>query len=160
MPGYFILFGAIKIVSNHYLMSKFLLHSNIYLLYCSFSSDALLILSFWAGSFSVVWLFHVGILPYNLWFLKTIRIILLWVLEGVSQCYCDTEFRSAQFSCSVCPTQWDPMDCRMPGLPVHHQLPEFTQIHVHWVGDTIQTSHSLSSPSSAFNLSQHQGLFK
>ena len=49
----------------------------------------------------------------------------------------------------------------MPGLPVHHQLPEFTQTHVHWVSDAIQLSHPLSSPSlSAFNLSQHQGLFK
>ena len=51
------------------------------------------------------------------------------------------------------------MDCSMPGLPVHHQLPEFTQTHVHWVGDAIQPSHPLSSPSPlAFNLSQHQGL--
>ena len=48
-----------------------------------------------------------------------------------------------------------------PGLSVHHQLPEFTQTHVHWVSDTIQPSHPLSSPSPpAFNLSQHQGLFK
>ena len=53
------------------------------------------------------------------------------------------------------------MDCSMPGLPVHHQLPEFTQTHVHWVSDAIQPSHPLSSPSPpAFNLSQHQGLFK
>ena len=53
------------------------------------------------------------------------------------------------------------MDCSMPGLPVHHQLPEFTQTHVHWVGDAIQPSHPLSSPSPpAFNLSQHQGLFQ
>ena len=55
----------------------------------------------------------------------------------------------------------DPMKCSTPGLPVHHQLPEFTQTHVHWVGDAIQLSHPLSSPSPpAFNLSQHQGLFK
>ena len=48
-----------------------------------------------------------------------------------------------------------------PGLPVHHQLPEFTQTHVHWVSDAIQPSHPLSSPSPpAFNLSQHQGLFQ
>ena len=40
-----------------------------------------------------------------------------------------------------CPTLWDPMDCSMPGLPVHHQLPEFTQTHVHWIGDAIQPSH-------------------
>ena len=49
------------------------------------------------------------------------------------------------------------MDCCTPGLPVHHQLPEFTQIHVHWVSDAIQLSHPLSSPSPpTFNLSQHQ----
>ena len=53
------------------------------------------------------------------------------------------------------------MDCSMPGFPVHHQLPEFTQTHVHWVGDVFQLSHPLSSPSPpTFNLSQHQGLFK
>ena len=66
--------------------------------------------------------------------------------------------------CSVaqlCLTLCDPMECSMPGLHVHHQLPEFTQTHAHWVGDAIQPSHPLSSPSSpTFNLSQHQGLFK
>ena len=60
-----------------------------------------------------------------------------------------------------CPTLCNPMDCSMPGLPVHHQPPEFTQIHLHWVGDAIQPSHPLSSPSPpAFNLSQHHGLFQ
>ena len=55
----------------------------------------------------------------------------------------------------------DPMDCSRPGLLVHHQLPEPTQTHVHWVCDAIQPSHPLSSPSpSAFNISQQQGLFK
>ena len=55
----------------------------------------------------------------------------------------------------------DPMDCSTSGFPVHHQLPEFTQTRVHWVGDAIQPSHPLSSPSPpAFSLSQHQGLFK
>ena len=71
--------------------------------------------------------------------------------------------RSIQFSSAaqLCPTLCDPMDCSMPGLPVHHQLLEFTQTHVHRVGDAIQPSHPLSSPSPpAFNLSQHQGLFK
>ena len=58
-------------------------------------------------------------------------------------------------------TLCNPMDHSMAGLPVNHQLPEFTQNHVHWVGDTIQPSHPLSSLSPpAFNLSQHQGLFK
>ena len=60
-----------------------------------------------------------------------------------------------------CPTLCDPMDCSMPGLPIHHQLPEFTQMHIHWVGDAIQPLHPLSSLSPpTFNLSQHQGLFK
>ena len=55
----------------------------------------------------------------------------------------------------------DSMDCSAPGLPVHHQLAEFTQTQVHWVGDAIQPSHPLSSPSPpTFNLSQCQGLFK
>ena len=53
------------------------------------------------------------------------------------------------------------MDCGTAGLPVHCQLPEFTQTHVHWVGDAIQPSHPLSSPfPPTFNLSQHQGLFQ
>ena len=61
----------------------------------------------------------------------------------------------------LCPTLCDPMDCSMPGLPVHHQLPEFTQSHAHWVGDAIQPSHPLSSPSPPpFNLFQHQILFQ
>ena len=60
-----------------------------------------------------------------------------------------------------CPTLRDPMSCSTPGLPVHHQLPEFTQTHVHRFGDAIQSPHPLLSPSPpAFNLSQHQGLFK
>ena len=60
-----------------------------------------------------------------------------------------------------CPTLCNPMNCHTPGLPVCHQFPEFTQTHVHRVGDAIQPSHPLSSPSPpALNLSQHQGLFK
>ena len=70
-------------------------------------------------------------------------------------CYC--QFSSVAQSCS---TLCNPMDCSTPGLPVHHQLPEFTQTHVHWVSEAIQPSHPLLSPSSAFNLPQHQGLFK
>ena len=53
------------------------------------------------------------------------------------------------------------MNCSTPGLPVHHQLPEFTQTHIHWVGDAMEPSYPLSSPSPpALNLSQHQGLLK
>ena len=67
-------------------------------------------------------------------------------------CYC-IQFSSVSQSC---PTLCNPMNCSTPGLPVHHQIPEPTQTHVHWVGDTIQPSHPLSSPSPpALNLSQH-----
>ena len=60
-----------------------------------------------------------------------------------------------------CLTLCDPMDYSTPGFPVHHQLPELTQTHVHGVADAVQQSHPLLSPSPpAFSLSQHQGLFK
>ena len=68
-----------------------------------------------------------------------------------------------QFSsvAQCCPTLCDHMDCSMPDLPVHHQLPESTQTHVHQVDNAIQVSHSLSSPSPpAFKLPQCQGLFQ
>ena len=61
----------------------------------------------------------------------------------------------------LCLTLCNPMDCSTSGFPVHHQLPEFTQTHVHQVSDAIQPSHPLASPSPpALNLSQHQGLFE
>ena len=69
---------------------------------------------------------------------------------------------SRQFSsvAQLCPTLCDPMDCGIPGIPVHHQLPELAQTHIHWVSEAIQPSHPLVSPyPPAFNLSQHQGLF-
>ena len=72
-------------------------------------------------------------------------------------------FRSVQFSSvsQLCPTLCDLMNCNTPGLPVHHQLLEFTQTHVHRVSDAIQPSHPLLSPSPpVLSLSQHQGLFK
>ena len=69
-----------------------------------------------------------------------------WLISSVSQ---------------SCPTLCHLMDCSTPGFPVHHQLPELTQTHVHRVSDIIQPSHPLSSPSPpAFNLFQHQDLFK
>ena len=71
--------------------------------------------------------------------------------------------QSVQFSsvAQSCPTVCDPMNRSTPGLPVHHQLPEFTQTHVHQVGNDIQPSHPLSSPSPpAPNPSQHQSLFQ
>ena len=69
------------------------------------------------------------------------------------QCYCSVS--------KSCPTICNPMNCSTPGFPVPHNLPEFAQTHVYWVGDAIQPSHPLSSPSPpAFNLPQHQDLFK
>ena len=70
---------------------------------------------------------------------------------------------SVQFSSvtQACPILCDPMDCSAPGFPVHHQLLELAQTHVHWVSNAIQPSYPLSSPSPpAFNLTQHQGLFQ
>ena len=94
----------------------------------------------------------------------------IWIKQGTEslevqvlvltpfQTYCSVQFSSVAQSC---PTLWDPMNCSMPGLPVHHQLPEFTQTHVHQVDDAIQPSHPLLSPSPpAPNLSQHPGLFQ
>ena len=69
---------------------------------------------------------------------------------------------SVQFSLisQSCPTLCDPIDCSIPGFPVFHHILKFAQIHVLWVGDAIQPSHLLSSPSPALHLSQHQGLFQ
>ena len=69
---------------------------------------------------------------------------------------------SVQFSSGtlLCLTLCDHVNRGTPGLPVHHQLPECTQTHVHWVGDAIQPSHPLSSPSPVLNLLPHQDLFK
>ena len=76
----------------------------------------------------------------------------------MKQGYILTHFTSVTQSC---PTLCNPMDCSTPGFPVHHQLQELVQTHVHRFGDAIQSSHPLPSPSPpAFNLSQHQGLFQ
>ena len=90
-----------------------------------------------------------------------------WCWNVLPDCmanYCSSlRLHSVQFSsvAQLCPTLCDPMDCSTPGFPVHHQLPELAQTHVHQVGDAIQPFHPLSSPSlPAFNLSQHQGLFQ
>ena len=77
-------------------------------------------------------------------------------------CFTQYDGVSVQFSsvAQSCLTLCDPMNCSKPGLPVHHQLLEFAQTHVHRVSDAIQPSHPLSSPSPAPNPSQHQGLFQ
>ena len=79
-----------------------------------------------------------------------------------SNTWSDSSFSFPYFSSVTqsCLVLCDPMDCSTPGFPVLHQLPELAQTHVDWVSDAIQLSHPLSSPSSDFNLSQHQGLFQ
>ena len=77
--------------------------------------------------------------------------------SGIFLIYCKLSTVCICSVANLCPTLCDPIDCSTPGLPVPHHFPEFTQFHVHWIHDTIEPSHSLSSPSPpAFNLSQHR----
>ena len=86
------------------------------------------------------------------------RKIILWSESQGKLLYRFSQFSSVAQSC---PSLCDPMNRSTPGLPVHHQLLEFTQTHVHWIGDAVQPSHPLSSPSPpAPSPSQHQGLFQ
>ena len=95
------------------------------------------------------------LLHFNLLWWKGLFFFLVLVLEGLVGLH---QFSSVTQSCL---TLCDPMNCSTPGLPVHHQLSEFTQTHVHWVSDAIQPSHLLLSPSPpAPNPSQHQGLLQ
>ena len=78
-------------------------------------------------------------------------------IHGAAKSQTQLQFSSVTQSClTVC----DPMDCSMPGFPVHHQFPELAQTHIHQVSDAIQPSRPLLSPSPAFSVSQHQGLFQ
>ena len=93
-----------------------------------------------------------------------LHVIIIWnngkirVGKTISTAYDSLQFSSVAQSCLIL---WDPMAYSMPGLPVHHQLPEFTQTHVHRVGDIIQPSHLLLFPSPpVFNLSQNQRLLQ
>jgi len=82
-----------------------------------------------------------------------------FIEKGVN-CICQM-LQSVSSVVQSCLTLCDPMDCSTPGFPVHHQLSELAQTHVHWVGDVIQPSHPLSFPSPpVFNISQHQDLFR
>ena len=82
-----------------------------------------------------------------------------WGSSGVAKN--QTSLRDSVQSVQLYPILCNPMNCSTPGFPVHHQLLECSQTHVHWVGNAIQPSHPLLSPSPpAFNPSQHQGLFQ
>ena len=83
------------------------------------------------------------------------------IIKGGKQKHGGRNTHTSSSVAQSCPSLCDAMNHSTPGLPVHHQLPESTQTHVHWVADAIQPSHPLSSPSPpALNLSQHQCLFK
>ena len=104
----------------------------------------------------IPWWSSLLLCTYN--FSSHIAMIIFYIILLLTKYIC---YQSVFSVTQSCPTLCDPMDCSTSGLSVHHQLPEFTQTHVHWVGDAFQPSHPLSSPSSpTFNLSQHQGLFK
>ena len=117
--------------------------------------------SFW-------WAISLSLTPFLLFFyLQFIFVCLCFEaiiqLKTNSQSLFICSFSSVQFSsvAQSCPTLCNPMNCSTPGLPVHHQLPEITQTHVHRVSDAIQPSHPLSSPPPpAPNPSQHPGLFQ
>ena len=120
-------------------------------------------------AFKVVWFYlrllslrkkvHMSILSFLTCFIFFKWLIMTWYITYIIK-YLSSSFRFSSVTQS-CLTLGNSMDCSTPGLLVHHQLPEFTQTHIHWVSDAIQPSHPLSSPSPpAFNLYQHQGLFK
>ena len=100
--------------------------------------------------------------------IETIKeLVVVRVSRGKEESWIDGTYRAVNLIFMILSVQFslvqslshvwlcDSMNCSTPGLPVHHQLPEFTQTHVHWVSDAIQPSHPLSSPSPTFNLSQH-----
>ena len=138
----------------------------------SLGSGTSLAHTFWLGVHKVIWIeYHSS---RKVWFLSLVidlRMLLrktvfsINLLEGrnirgSSHIYLLMSLHFSSVSQS-CPTLCDRMNRSMPGLPVHHELSELTQTHVHWVCDAIQPSHPLSSPSPpALNLSQHQDLFK
>ena len=107
------------------------------------------------------WLKKIKRIKYLINFLYWFHVeMIIFRYTGLNEIHLKTYFQFSSVSQS-CPTLWDPMNCSMPGLPVHHHLPEFTQTHDHWVGDAIQPSYPLSSPSPpAPNPSQHQSLFQ
>ena len=99
---------------------------------------------------------HIYIAQWFHWVSTLLNDTLVFLLINVKKSRLDSVFKIIQFSSVTqsCLTLFDPMDCSKPGFPVHHQLPELTQTHVHGVGGAIQTFHPLSSPSPpAFNLS-------
>ena len=145
-----------KISDLKYLIN--LPHSNLSTKFqCKLSSNHFLKIT-WCFFY---WLSHIKLFSK----LQNNQLTLYWTINNLFIKYHIKywEFFSEQFSSitQLCPTLCDPKDCSTPGFPVHHQLPELAQIHVHWVSDAIQPSHPLPSSSPlSFNLSEHQSLFQ
>ena len=100
----------------------------------------------------VLYILGTMLFSYKLLSIGDYNVVIDWT-SGKKNCCCCSVAKS-------CLTLFDPMGCSIPGFSVLHYLPEFAQTHVHWVGDAIQPSHPLLTPSSpALNLSQHQGFF-
>ena len=116
-------------------------------IHCMYKASLFLALQTGTSPYSL----SLSFLTYKIWWMIVVR------TESDNNMTHSVQFSSVAQSCL---TLCNPMDCSTPGLSVHHQLPEFTQTHVHWFGDAIQPSHPLLSPSPTINLSQHQGLFK
>ena len=134
----------------------------------------------WEGKLKVGWKvkdlckYYIFYISSNFYFIWMVNLLKVWptphtifcilLKNCISTMLCSIRFiSSVQFSsvAQSCPILCNPMDCSMPGFPVHHQLQELTQTHVYQVSDAIQSSHPLSSLSPpSFNLPQHQGLFK
>ena len=110
--------------------------------------------------------FTYGVLNKKKYFIYYLFVIISWahILKGISEdqnIFLKDDKNQIRSVAQSCLTLCDPMNLSMPGLPVHHQLPEFTQTQVHRVSDAIQPSHPLSSPSPpAPNPSQHHSLFQ
>ena len=135
----------------------------VVLYYCTFQSTILIRLKmsplFSVFLFCICMKSIINLLQYSTIWL----VVLVGYLGSLRRKKIFKGWHSVQFSsvAQSCPTLCDPMNHSMPGLPVHHQLPEFTQTHAHRVSDAIQPSHPLSSPSPpAPNPSQHQSLFQ
>ena len=115
-------------------------------------------LSLWTLELLLLHPTNFGILPFlfvSRYFFLFCFQLFLWPTDYIGICCLIFQFSSVTQSG---PPLWNPMDCSTPGFPVHHQLPELTLTHVHWVSDAIQPSHPLSPSPPVFNLSQHQGL--
>ena len=149
-------------LSNHLILCHTLLMPSVFPSIKVFSNESVLHISQSIGASASALL-----LPMNIqdWFPLGLTGLLSLQSKGLPRVFSNSivQFSSVQFIsvAQSCLTLCDSMNRSTSGLPVHHQLPEFTQTHVHGVGDSIQPSHPLSSPSPpAFNLSQHQGLFQ